>query len=141
VPIALISLSPCAQNKKGSKNAPDLKLTGHTDTAPFALTTSSASASIASGGEDKNVLVWNLADHGEGAEAGRGGRAQDTLEPRHTLKGHEQMVSDVCFKPGADHLLASAADDRVIKLWDTREAHAVQNVRASLASFLYSLPG
>ena len=118
-------------SKKSSKNAPDLKLVGHKDLAPFALATSTASASIASGGEDTNVLVWNLADLGEQAEAGRGARGAptDILEPRHTLSGHEATVSDVCFKPESDTLLVSSADDHVVKLWDTRQSAATQNVR------------
>ena len=123
--------TPVQASKKSSKNAPDLKLVGHKDLAPFALATSTASASIASGGEDTNVLVWNLADLGEQAEAGRGARGAptDILEPRHTLSGHEATVSDVCFKPESDTLLVSSADDHVVKLWDTRQSAATQNVR------------
>ena len=119
--------------KKVGKNVPDLKLVGHKDLAPFALATSSASASIASGGEDTNVLVWNLADQGEQTEAGRGARGGpvDVLEPRVTLTGHEATVSDVCFKPESDTLLVSSADDHVVKLWDTRQDTATQNVRTA----------
>lgn len=43
-------------------NAPDLKLTGHTKDAQFALATSSFTPSIVSGGEDTDVLIWNLND-------------------------------------------------------------------------------
>ena len=110
------------QSRKAQRNTPDLKLTGHRENAPFALSTSTLSPAVASGGEDKRVLVWNLDDHNAPVDYGRGQRgAHDTLEPRVVLSGHGEMVSDVCFQPGTDHMLVSAADDKVIKIWDTRD--------------------
>lgn len=129
---AMAAMRTAVQGKKNIRNTPDLKLVGHREMAPFALSTSSASPSIASGGEDTNVLVWNLEDQGEG-DANRATRgAFDALEARATLTGHNAMVSDVCFKPASDSMLVSSADDHVVKLWDTREGKCIQDVRSPL---------
>jgi histone-binding protein RBBP4 len=117
------------KSKKLVRNVPDLKLVGHKEMAPFALSTSTASPSVASGGEDAVVLVWDLEDQGEGSELNRSRAQLDTLEPRVKLTGHKAMVSDVCFKPGSDVMLATSADDHVIKVWDVRERSCVQDVQ------------
>jgi WD40 repeat protein len=43
------------------------------------------------------------------------------------------MISDVCFKPGTDHLLVSSSDDHVVKIWDTREKRSILDVRSHVA--------
>lgn len=115
------------QMKKPSKATPELRLTGHKDLAPFALSTSSLSPTVASGGEDTNVLIWNLEDAAGSSDLAR--LQGDSLAPRVTLAGHAAMISDVVFQPGTDHMLASSADDHIIKLWDTREGQSVHDVR------------
>ena len=61
----------------------------------------SADGQIASGGDDNNVSLWNI----------------DTGECR-TLKGHNAWIWSVKFHPNGK-LIASAAYDRTIRLWDT----------------------
>lgn len=112
------------------RNVPDLRLTGHTEAAPFALSTSSATPTVASGGEDRTVLLWNLEDYGGGSLLRGGGAvAGEALGARATLRGHSQTITSVAFKPGSDSMLMSTSDDHTIKLWDTRQADAVQSVR------------
>ena len=89
-------------------------LKGHTANAEFALGVSDLSPSVASGGKDMQVLIWNLED-------GDMSSSSQTLNPRTYLTGHNKTVEDVCFKPGSDCELASVADDCMLLLWDTRE--------------------
>ena len=124
------------QQKKGVvRNTPDVRLTGHTEAAPFALSASSVTPSVASGGEDKTVLLWNLEDYGGGSllHGGGGGNGSaaggDALGARTTLRGHTKTITSVAFKPESDSMLMSTSDDHVIKLWDIRQSDAVQSVR------------
>ena len=44
-------------------NTPDLILKGHTDIACYALDWHKTKPIVASGGKDKNVLLWNLEEY------------------------------------------------------------------------------
>jgi len=41
-------------------NRPDLILTGHTDVAAYALDWSPVDPIVASGGRDRQILLWNV---------------------------------------------------------------------------------
>jgi len=113
-----------AADKKDWKrlSVPDLTLTGHTENAEFALSTSSAAPYVASGGQDTNVLLWNLADYDNGSLMNPQGTSSEgaQLAANTTLQGHEQVVGDLVFRPATCHELASVGDDSALLFWDTR---------------------
>ena len=117
-------------------NLPDLRLTGHEDMAVFPLAASLVSPMVASGGNDKLVLLWSIQDSVESLLAGGGGgggaktgekdskafEKVPTLKHRTKLVGHTDEVQDVVFKPDSDSRLASVSVDKKLILWDTRSA-------------------
>jgi len=123
-----------AGSKANAPNLPDLRLIGHEADAVFPLATSLIAPVVASGGNDKLVLVWSIQDAVESLLAGGGGGGAaktgdkdskafekvPTLEPRSRLPGHTGDVQDVVFKPDSDSHLASVAVDRKLILWDTK---------------------
>lgn len=107
-------------NTKGH-SVPDLELRGHTEDAEFALGCCDIAPTVASGGQDASVLIWNLLDHESGALSCKGSNGEATsLRAQTSLQGHSSTVEDVCWQPGASDLLASVGDDQKLLLWDLR---------------------
>jgi WD40 repeat protein len=75
-------------------------------------------ALLASGGDDRKVLVWDPV----------------TGEQRNVLEGHTGAVWSVCaFAAGGRTLLASCADDADVRIWDPATAQALQTIPVHLA--------
>ena len=58
---------------------------------------------LASGGDDRTVVIWDTAS----------GRS------RRTLKGHDQTVTSLAFSPDGS-LIASAGGNASVVLWEVR---------------------
>lgn len=111
-----------------------LSLQGHKDIAQYALDWNKSAESVASGGKDMRVLVWELDDYQTSLSTklilnnrrelnsinNRGEFSNIKLSYRYDLKGHEKTVEDVSFCPKNNFCLASVGDDRKLMIWDTR---------------------
>jgi hypothetical protein len=84
----------------GTGTAPPVVLQGHAD-AVYSLALSPDGRLLATGGYDREILLWDLA----------------TRKPVRTLRGHNEAVFDLAFRPDGK-ILASASADRTLKLWD-----------------------
>mmetsp|Transcript_32149 Transcript_32149/g.83310 ORF Transcript_32149/g.83310 Transcript_32149/m.83310 type:complete len:464 (-) Transcript_32149:92-1483(-) len=125
--------APEPHNATSKTSVADLVLTGHKDYAEFALGCSSVEPLVASGGRDRNVVIWNLKDHVTSLAGSQGTKpgASTTLGARHHLTGHGETIEDVCWQPGSAEMLASVGDDQQLMLWDLRTNKASAAVRSA----------
>jgi len=78
----------------------------HHKTTITSVDVSRRSGHVATAHGDKNVCVWDPRKDSPGAVA--------------KLVGHKGWVAKAAWAPGSDYLLASAAFDGAVLLWDTR---------------------
>ena len=60
------------------------------------------------------------------------------VQPLHTFKAHKGSVEDVSWHRFNESWFASCGDDRIINLWDIREAKPVRSFSAHMGE-IYSL--
>ena len=95
--------------------------------APSRLTKQHA-ALCASASADGCCKIWDLGDplfpdHRDG------GRGEYALQSIATLVGHSRGINDVCWSNGADPFVATASDDKTLRLWDAQTADALVEFR------------
>ena len=74
---------------------------------------------LASGGDDKLVMIWQKSAFGGGSIFGGGGKVHvEQWRLHQTLRGHDGDVLDLAWGP-ADAVLATASVDNNIIVWNT----------------------
>ena len=72
---------------------------------------------VASGGEDGKIMIWKVeasAFDGWGQEHW----VPQDFDPVSRIDGSARRIGQVLFHPTAEHVLAAASGDHVVKLWD-----------------------
>lgn len=76
---------------------------------------------LASGGDDKLVMIWKLTGEGTSTIFGGGGKVNvETWKCIHTLNSHNGDVLDVAWAPH-DGWLASGSVDNTVIIWNTHK--------------------
>ncbi|KAH9988550.1 WD40-repeat-containing domain protein [Russula vinacea] len=124
IPYKLPDIIPLAR----SHTAPVLD----TDWSPHSDTT------VASGGEDGNVLIWQVdANAFEGWNAE--GWTPVDFSPVLHINASQRKVGQVLWHPAAQHVLASAVGDHTVKLWDLGAPESPRAVLAGHGDAIQSL--
>ncbi|KIW49871.1 hypothetical protein PV05_11511 [Exophiala xenobiotica] len=83
---------------------------------------------IASGSDDGKVFLWRVPDDFTLHLDVPADEVQD-VSPVGKLSGHPKKVGHVLFNPAAENVLASAAGDFTVKLWDIESGSAKLNLK------------
>ena len=97
--------------------ASDTRLQGHTGIV-FGVAFSPDGKTLASCGEDRTIVLWDLA----------------TRKPRATLRGHTDNVDDVVFSRDG-LLMATAGDDPAVRIWNVADGRLLK----TLGGFQYQV--
>eukprot|EP00210_Caulerpa_lentillifera_P005620 g5373.t1 len=114
------------QDDELNTSKPQLLLVGHEKNAEYALSLSTSTPKVVSGGHDSKLLIWDLRNDECGLLSTKplspapNSPSTPTLSYQTCLMGHEDNIEDVVFSPYSDHDLASVGDDYKLLFWDTR---------------------
>lgn len=101
---------------------------------------------IASASADTTVKVWNIPESLiEEAQASpqyaevseKGGWWCSSAVPRVTLVGHTRGINDVCWSRSCRRYIATASDDKTLRLWDSATGVELVEFRGH-ASFVFA---
>ncbi len=100
---------------------------------------------MASGGYEKNVLVWNIEHHMPKPKSGLGSEARELrkskkISEQTKLQGHTDNVEAVVFNPQNSYELCSVSVDKKVILWDLRTGKVASRVISILSISLGSYP-
>ena len=90
----------------------------------FAAALSRDGLSVASGGSDNRVLLWNVADLQAFDHAGLAQHGVATMPKYEELLGHTAPIRSISFTADG-RFLVSASDDNTIKVWSARQQTAL----------------
>ncbi|KAF4742393.1 U5 small nuclear ribonucleoprotein, partial [Perkinsus olseni] len=104
---------PLEANRRSKLQAPTMLLTGH-EAEVFCCDFSADGANLASGGFDKNILVWKV--YGD-------------CDNWCILKGHENAVLEVHWSLTEQNKIVSCSADKSVALWDVEEGKRIKKLR------------
>ncbi|KAI9507163.1 microtubule binding protein [Russula earlei] len=93
---------------------------------------------VASGGEDGNVLIWQV-DPAVFEGWSADGWVPVDFSPVLRIGASQRKVGQVLWHPAAQHVLASAVGDHTVKLWDLGAPESPRAVLAGHADTIQSL--
>ena len=82
----------------------------HVHWAPFSRSI------LASGGSDRRVCIWDVSRLGE--EQGEEDNEDGPPELLFIHAGHTASISDLCWNPNDEMVLASVAEDNILHVWE-----------------------
>lgn len=72
---------------------------------------------LASGGKDKQLNIHRVKE------------AEIVVDPQNSIHGHTSEIDHICWNMEEPHLVATAALDRTLKIWDVRYVEPIANVK------------
>eukprot|EP00538_Stauroneis_constricta_P009170 CAMPEP_0119561440 /NCGR_PEP_ID=MMETSP1352-20130426/17637_1 /TAXON_ID=265584 /ORGANISM="Stauroneis constricta, Strain CCMP1120" /LENGTH=374 /DNA_ID=CAMNT_0007609649 /DNA_START=3 /DNA_END=1127 /DNA_ORIENTATION=+ len=97
--------------------------------APARITKDREDAALcASASADGNVKIWDLANTSLSSQSWEK-RSPYSIQPVSTLSGHSRGINDVAWSKSSDPFVATASDDKTLRLWDAQTEDALIEFR------------
>ncbi|KAI8981164.1 histone acetyltransferase type B subunit 2 [Trametes punicea] len=102
-----------SEPERGGACKPDIRLVGQTKEGYGLAWNPLKAGHVLGASEDTTVCHWDVNSYS---------KAKNVIEPTTVFKGHTSVVGDVDWHATEDYTFASVGDDKMLMLWDTRDA-------------------
>ena len=93
---------------------------------------------VASGGEDGKVMIWKVESSAFDGWGQEHWVPQD-FDPVSRIDGSARRIGQLLFHPTAEHVLAAASGDHVVKLWDLGSPESPKSILGGHGDAIQSL--
>jgi len=93
---------------------------------------------VASGGEDGKIMIWKV-EASAFDDWGQDHWVLQDFDPVSRIEGSARRVGNILFHPTADHVLAAASGDFVVKLWDLNKPESPRSTLGGHSDAIQSL--
>ncbi|KAI0286837.1 histone acetyltransferase type B subunit 2 [Russula aff. rugulosa BPL654] len=100
---------------------PDIRLVGQNEEGFGLAWNPNKKGHILGASEDKTVCHWDLNAYS---------KANSTIEPLTVFKDHTAVVGDVDWHASNENVFVSVGDDKMLKIWDTRQKAPTSSIQA-----------
>ncbi|KAI0639912.1 histone acetyltransferase type B subunit 2 [Trametes polyzona] len=102
-----------SEPERGGVCKPDIRLVGQTREGYGLAWSPLKTGHVLGASEDTTVCHWDINSYS---------KTKAVIEPTTVFKGHTSVVGDVDWHANEDYTFASVGDDKMLMLWDTRDA-------------------
>ncbi|KAI0375504.1 histone acetyltransferase type B subunit 2 [Pilatotrama ljubarskyi] len=102
-----------SEPERGGVCKPDIRLVGQTKEGYGLAWNPLKTGHVLGASEDTTVCHWDINSYS---------KSKAVIEPTNVFKGHTSVVGDVDWHATEDYTFASVGDDKMLMLWDTRDA-------------------
>ncbi|KAI0652363.1 histone acetyltransferase type B subunit 2 [Trametes meyenii] len=102
-----------SEPERGGVCKPDIRLVGQTKEGYGLAWNPLKSGHVLGASEDTTICHWDINSYT---------KSKGVIEPTNVFKGHTSVVGDVDWHATEDYTFASVGDDKMLMLWDTRDA-------------------
>ncbi|KAI0830817.1 histone acetyltransferase type B subunit 2 [Trametes gibbosa] len=99
--------------ERGGVCKPDVRLVGQTKEGYGLAWNPLKAGNVLGASEDTTVCHWDINAYS---------KSKAVIEPTNVFRGHSSVVGDVDWHATEDYSFASVGDDKMLLLWDTRDA-------------------
>ncbi|KAI0673634.1 histone acetyltransferase type B subunit 2 [Trametes maxima] len=102
-----------SEPERGGVCRPDIRLVGQTKEGYGLAWSPLKSGHVLGASEDTTICHWDINSYS---------KSKAVIEPTNVFRGHTSVVGDVDWHATEDYTFASVGDDKMLMLWDTRDA-------------------
>ncbi|KAI9057017.1 histone acetyltransferase type B subunit 2 [Trametes sanguinea] len=102
-----------SEPERGGVCKPDIRLVGQSKEGYGLAWNPLKTGHVLGASEDTTVCHWDINSYS---------KTKNVIEPTTVFRGHTSVVGDVDWHATEDYTFASVGDDKMLMLWDTRDA-------------------
>ncbi|KAI0067988.1 histone acetyltransferase type B subunit 2 [Artomyces pyxidatus] len=110
-----------SEPERGGVCKPDIRLVGQVKEGFGLAWNPNKAGHILGASEDKTVCHWDVNAYT---------KANPSIEPLNVFDEHTSVVGDVDWHSKNENVFASVGDDKMLKIWDTRQKDSTSSIQA-----------